>query len=76
MEGTVPLWRDNDTRLAPPLGICPFLRVQNASNGMFPGSPSIAQQKTVALNRQNTVESFSAKIRVIWVLFSKVPGFL
>eukprot|EP00977_Amphora_coffeiformis_P025685 scaffold21358_cov133-Amphora_coffeaeformis.AAC.1 len=30
MEGTVPLWRDNDTWLAPPLGICPFLCAQNA----------------------------------------------
>eukprot|EP00977_Amphora_coffeiformis_P019962 scaffold7708_cov122-Amphora_coffeaeformis.AAC.2 len=30
MEGTGPLWRDNDTWLAPPLGICPFLRAQNA----------------------------------------------
>eukprot|EP00977_Amphora_coffeiformis_P019701 scaffold7395_cov175-Amphora_coffeaeformis.AAC.15 len=30
MEGTVPLWRDNDTGMAPPLGICPFLRAQNA----------------------------------------------
>eukprot|EP00977_Amphora_coffeiformis_P011700 scaffold2830_cov173-Amphora_coffeaeformis.AAC.1 len=30
MEGTVPLWRDNDARLAPPLGKCPVLRAKNA----------------------------------------------